>query len=441
VDEEEARRIAEASVLRLEQELSLALSGDEEDEPGARSIWRPYRGGAERETPDTDTGVPIDELSLQLQALLRVPEGFHLHPKLQRQLQLRREMAEGRRALDWAAGEALAFATLLSEGTHVRLSGQDSQRGTYSHRHAVLHDAVDGSTHVPLRGLGPGQARFSAWNSPLSETGVLAFDWGYSLDMPEALVIWEAQFGDFANVAQVVIDQFIASAEQKWNRLSGLALLLPHGCEGQGPERSSARLERFLASAAKDNMQVVSPTTPAQLFHLLRRQVLRPLRKPLVVMAPKGLLRHPAAVSPLADLAQGRFQRVLPDASGTPAVGARLLLLCTGKVYYDLLAAREERAAREAHVVRLEQLYPFPDRELAEVLSAYPTGLAVTWVQEEPRNMGAWSFLRLAAPAETWGRRAVRCVARGESASPASGSAAAHRAEQARLIEKALTVW
>jgi 2-oxoglutarate dehydrogenase E1 component len=441
VSDEEAQRIAERSVLRLEEGLGLAGSGEEEDESEVRSIWQPYAGGADRDTAEADTGVPIDELSLQLQALLRVPEGFHVHPRLVPLMQQRQEMAVGRCPLDWAAGEALAFATLLSEGTHVRLSGQDSQRGTFTHRHAVLHDVVDGKSHVPLHGLGRGQARFSAWNSPLSETAVLAFDWGYSLDTPEALVLWEAQFGDFANVAQAVVDQFITSAEQKWNRLSGLTLLLPHGFEGQGPEQSSARLERFLASAARDNIQVASPTTPAQIFHLLRRQVIRPLRKPLVVMAPKSLLRHPAVVSPLTDLASGRFQRVLPDASGTKAEDARLLLLCTGKVYYDLVAAREERHASDAHVLRLEQLYPFPERELAEALSLYPPGLAVTWVQEEPRNMGAWSFLRLAAPGETWSKRQVRCVARSESASPATGSAAAHRAEQARLIEKAFTVW
>jgi 2-oxoglutarate dehydrogenase E1 component len=441
VSAEEAQQIAESSVRRLEEELGAALSDEEVDEPELRSIWRPYAGGADRDTPDVDTGVVIDELSLQLQALLRVPEGFSVHPKLLRLMQQRREMAEGKRALDWAAGEALAFATLLSEGTHVRLSGQDSQRGTFTHRHAVLHDVVTGATHVPLHGLGRGQARFSVWNSPVSETAVLGFDWGYSLDTPEALVIWEAQFGDFANVAQAVIDQFVTSAEQKWNRLSGLVLLLPHGFEGQGPEHSSARLERFLASAARDNVQVVSPTTPAQIFHALRRQVVRPLRKPLVVMAPKSLLRHPAAVSPLIDLSRGSFQRVIPDASGTPAADARRLLLCAGKVYYDLVKAREERLATDTHILRLEQLYPFPDRELAEALSVYPPGLAVTWVQEEPRNMGAWSFLRLAAPGEAWGKRQVRCVARAESASPATGSASAHRAEQSRLIEKAFAVW
>jgi 2-oxoglutarate dehydrogenase E1 component len=320
----------------------------------------------------------------------------------------------------------------------VRLSGQDAARGTFAHRHAVLHDQHDGRAHVPLQHVQERQARFSVWNSPLTETAVLGFDWGYSLDTPEALVVWEAQFGDFANVAQVIIDQFICSAEQKWGRLSALAMLLPHGFEGQGPEHSSARLERFLGLAARDNVQVIVPTTPAQIFHALRRQVRRPWRKPLVVMSPKSLLRHPAAVSSLSDLASGRFQRLLADGSGTPAAQVRTLLLCSGKIYYELLRARGARQATDVHVVRLEQLYPVPDRELQELLRAYPERTELVWVQEEPRNMGAWTFLRLLAGKDFWGGRRVRCVAREESASPAAGSVASHEREQRALVEHAL---
>jgi 2-oxoglutarate dehydrogenase E1 component len=438
ISDAEAVEIQARSVGRLEEELRRAEAGERPDEPEVRSIWAPYRGGPERETPDVDTAVSPETLVGLLESLARLPEGFRPHPKLARLLEQRREMAAGRRPLDWGAGEALGFASLLVEGAHVRLSGQDAERGTFSHRHAVLHGHENAERHVPLQQLQPGQARFSVWNSPLSETGVLGFDWGYSLDVPEALVVWEAQFGDFANVAQVMIDQFVTSAEQKWGRLSGLVLLLPHGFEGQGPEHSSARLERFLGQAARDNVQVVSPTTPAQIFHALRRQVRRAWRKPLVVMSPKSLLRHPAAVSSLDELATGRFRKVMPDGSGSDPAGARKLLLCTGKVYYDLAAARDERQAGDVHVVRLEQLYPEPAAELASLLSGYPESTRLVWVQEEPRNMGAWTFLRLLAEKGFWQGRAVECVAREESASPATGSSAAHKREQAGLVEAAL---
>jgi 2-oxoglutarate dehydrogenase E1 component len=276
------------------------------------------------------------------------------------------------------------------------------------------------------------------WNSPLTEVAVLGFDWGYSLDVPEALVVWEAQFGDFANVGQVIIDQFLSSAEQKWGRLSGLTLLLPHGFEGQGPEHSSARLERFLGLAARDNIQVIVPTTPAQVFHALRRQVRRSWRKPLVVMSPKSLLRHPSAVSSLDELGAGRFQRLLADESGTPPERVDKLLLCSGKIYYELQKTRDERKTGPVHVVRVEQLYPFPELELQRLLAGYPQATSLVWVQEEPRNMGAWGFLRLLAAKEFWGGRRVRCVARDESASPATGSLAAHKREQQALVEHAV---
>jgi len=438
IGDDEAAQVAERSVRRLDEELKHAEAGLRPDEPEVQSIWAPYKGGRDSEAPVVETGVARATLERLLEAQTLVPEGFHLHPKLAKLMEQRREMARGARALDWGAGEALALASLLVEGTHVRLSGQDAQRGTFSHRHAVLHDFESGRPHVPLQHLQQGQARFSAWNSPLSETGVLGFDWGYSLDVPEALVIWEAQFGDFANVAQAIIDQFLTSAEQKWGRLSGLVLLLPHGFEGQGPEHSSARLERFLGQAARDNIQIVCPTTPAQIFHALRRQVRRAWRKPLVVMSPKSLLRHPQAVSSLDELAAGRFRRLIPDVSGSEPEQVRNLVLCTGKLYYELAAARDQQKSADVHVVRLEQLYPLPEHELKPLLARYPASTQIVWAQEEPRNMGAWTFLRLLAGREFWHGRRIKCVAREESASPATGSAAAHKHEQARLVELAL---
>jgi 2-oxoglutarate dehydrogenase E1 component len=438
IQDAEAETIVAESTSRLEKALEDASAGA----PGAEeaevtSIWAPYRGGPHDEALEVDTGVSPDVLARLLQAQAAVPAGFQPHPKLGKLLEQRVEMAAGARPLDWAAAESLAFATLLSEGTPVRLSGQDAQRGTFTHRHAVLHDVENGATHVPLAHVAERQARFEVWNSPLSETGVLGFDWGYSLDTPEALAIWEAQFGDFVNVAQVVIDQFLCSAEQKWSRLSSLVLLLPHGFEGQGPEHSSARLERFLSQAAQDNIQVAVPTTPAQIFHLLRRQVRRTWRKPLIVMSPKSLLRHPSAISRLADLADGRFRAVLPDGSGTPPAQARRLLLCSGKVYYDLARARGERSRSDVHIVRVEQLYPFPKASLLDLLAAYPKSVELRWVQEEPLNMGAWPFLRLRADG-VWAGRPMGCIARPESASPAAGSANAHKREQAMLLDAAL---
>jgi 2-oxoglutarate dehydrogenase E1 component len=438
VSREQADAIAKESLRRLEDELQHAETGAPVDEPEVRSIWQPYRGGSERDVPDVETGVAPATLAQLLRAQSQVPADFRPHAKVARLLEQRREMAEGRRPLDWGAAEALAFASLLAEGAHVRLSGQDVGRGTFAHRHAVLHDQLDGREYVPLQHLSPAQARFSVWNSPLTEVAVLGFDWGYSLDVPEALVVWEAQFGDFANVGQVIIDQFLSSAEQKWGRLSGLTLLLPHGFEGQGPEHSSARLERFLGLAARDNIQVIVPTTPAQVFHALRRQVRRSWRKPLVVMSPKSLLRHPSAVSSLDELGAGRFQRLLADESGTPPERVDKLLLCSGKIYYELQKTRDERKTGPVHVVRVEQLYPFPELELQRLLAGYPQATSLVWVQEEPRNMGAWGFLRLLAAKEFWGGRRVRCVARDESASPATGSLAAHKREQQALVEHAV---
>jgi 2-oxoglutarate dehydrogenase E1 component len=441
VTAEEAAEIVEASRARLEAGL-VESKNDAYELRGAAAgagLWSPYRGGPDGESEDVDTGVPRDELASLLDGLTCVPEGFNTHKKIERLFRSRREMARGNTPLDWGAAEALAFATLAKSGARIRLSGQDVERGTFGHRHSVLHDTKTGESYVPLAHVSDEQAPFEVYNSPLSETSVLGFDYGYSLDYPDGLIIWEAQFGDFANGAQVIIDQFISSSEDKWRRLTSIVMLLPHGFEGQGPEHSSARLERFLMMSAEDNMQIVNPTTPAQIFHCLRRQVVRPWRKPLVVMSPKSLLRNPLAVSSLDDLATGRYQRVIPDDSVDPKAVWRVLL-CSGKIYYDLLAARDEAGMKDVALIRLEQYYPLPLEQLGCVLAPYPKKAPVIWVQEEPVNMGAWPFLRLRLSDWMQGRRshALACFSRPESASPATGSAAMHKIEQKELIERAL---
>ena len=389
--------------------------------------WAAYRSGA---ADPVDTSVPRAELAQLLRALNRVPDGYQVHPKLLRLFKLREEQAAGERPLDWAAGELLAYATLVTHGCRVRLSGQDAKRGTFSHRHAVLFDFQNGAEYCPLARLAPDQAPFEAYNSLLSEAAVLGFEYGYSLDYPDALVIWEAQFGDFANGAQVHIDNFLVSGQAKWNRYSGLVLMLPHGYEGQGPEHSSARIERFLQLSAQGNIQCVSCTTPAQIFHVLRRQMLRKVRVPLVLFTPKSLLRHPGAVSSLADLATGAFQPVIGDGEGRGRV-----VLCSGKVYYDLVAARETRGATtDIALVRVEEVYPFPLARIREELARHP-GAEVVWCQEEPRNMGPWPFVALElAEAEL----RVRYAGRVASASTATGFARRHQREQAALVAEAL---
>ncbi len=419
----------------LEQELSAARSDDYTAQYQAfEGLWEGYSGGLDEDMPEVDTGVAPERLAELIRAQNEFPEGFQTHPKLKRLLGNKLEMAEGNRPLDWAAGEMLAYATLATSGVRVRLSGQDALRGTFVHRHAALFDVETGEPYIPLQHLEPEQAPVEIYNSPLSETGVLGFEYGYSLDVPDGLVIWEAQFGDFVNAGQVIIDQFIASGEEKWRRLSGITMLLPHGFEGSGPEHSSARLERFLQLCAEDNMQVAYPTTPAQMFHLLRRQVLRPWRKPLVIMTPKSLLRHPQAVSSLGDLATGTFQRVIPDAD---AKHVKRVLLCSGKVYYDLLAERGDD--RDTALVRLEQLYPLSERELNAALAPYPADVPIAWVQEEPENMGAWRYLRVAFGDRLFSHPFLG-VCRPASASPATGSSSAHKLEQRDLLHAAFSV-
>ncbi len=438
ISREEADAIAEALRERLEQELSAVHEPLVQPPPrkgGLGEIWQRYRGGPDGGVPEVETGVPKPRLIELLNKLCELPEGFHPHRKIVRFLENRRKMAREEKPLDWATAEALAFATLAVEGTRVRVTGQDTARGTFSQRHATLFDVETGEPYTPLEHLAPDQAPVEIRNSPLSESGVLGFEYGYSIAYPDALVAWEAQFGDFANVAAPIIDQFIASAEDKWNSLSGLVLLLPHGFEGQGPEHSSARVERFLQLCAEDNMQVVNPTTPAQYFHVLRRQVLRPWRKPLVVLTPKSLLRHPRCVSTLDDLASGYFRRILPDTM--PATDRiRRILLCSGKIWYELSERREQLGIDDVALIRIEQYFPLARKLLEETLAPYPESAEVVWVQEEPRNMGAWSYLR-ARFGERLAERPLRCVSRPASASPATGSPGSHKLEQERLLQQA----
>jgi len=388
--------------------------------------WAPYQGGKYDSAFEVDSGVPADRLRAIAERTVEVPHDFRLHPKVHKLLEQRREMGQGKRPVDWATAEALAFGSLLGEGTRIRFTGQDVRRGTFNQRHAVLHDMETGREYCALSRLG----RFDCFDSVLSETAVLGFEYGYSRDYPEALVLWEAQFGDFANGAQIIIDQFVAAGEDKWRLLSGLVLLLPHGYEGQGPEHSSARMERFLQLAGEDNLQICQPSSAAQYFHLLRRQVLRTWRKPLVVFTPKSMLRTPGTGSAIEELTQGRFKPVLPEVSLFPA---KRILVCSGKIGHELREERRRFQDASTAIVTVEQLYPFPEKELAAELERHGQAREIVWVQEEPANMGALTFVvpRLELIA---GRRPVRTIKRSASASPATGSAKAHALEQNALL-------
>jgi len=391
------------------------------------------------------TGVPVDRLKEVGQALTHIPDNFNVNPKISRQLKSKAKMFETGEGIDWATGEALAFGTLLLEGHPVRLSGQDSERGTFSQRHSVITDQMNEDKHTPLNNLRFGQAPFEVLNSPLSEAGVLGFEYGYSLAEPGMLVLWEAQFGDFANGAQVIIDQFISSGEAKWLRMCGLVMLLPHGYEGQGPEHSSARLERYLQLCAEDNMQVCNCTTPANYFHVLRRQIHRDFRKPLVLMTPKSLLRHKLAVSKLDEMGEGTtFHRVLWD-EGSPGPDSKIkqVVFCSGKVYYDLQEERDKRGIKDVYILRLEQLYPYPKKALTNELTRFPDA-QIVWCQEEPKNMGSWTYIHepLVDHLVEMGRSdtRVRYAGRAAAASPATGLAKKHVIEQAALVDEALTI-
>jgi len=372
-------------------------------------------------------------------SLTRVPEGFELHPRVARIIDDRRRMYAGDMPLDWGAAETLAYATLLAGGFHIRLTGQDSARGTFFHRHAVLHDQVSGRVHVPLEHLDDQKTRFRVTDSTLSEEAVLGFEYGFSTADPDTLVIWEGQFGDFVNGAQVVIDQFITSGEAKWGRLSGITLFLPHGYEGQGPEHSSARLERFLQLSAEMNCQVCVPSTPAQMFHLLRRQMLRALRKPLIVMTPKSLLRYKHSTSTMAELVEGQFHNLIDEQDPIPPAGVRRLVLCSGKVYYDLLEQRRADKAGDVALVRIEQLYPFPADEYQSIIDRYANAREVVWCQEEPQNQGAWYQIRHRLQAALGHNHTLHYAGRDSAAAPATGVHALHLKEQQALVQAALS--
>ncbi|MFB9885020.1 2-oxoglutarate dehydrogenase E1 component [Balneatrix alpica] len=401
--------------------------------------WKPYLG--HEWTAKCDTRVDIKLLQELGEKLCQVPENFVVQRQVGKVLDDRRLMSAGAMPVNWGHAELLAYASSLHQGHPIRLTGQDVGRGTFSHRHAVLHNQKDGSTYVALQNLSDNQPRFTIHDSLLSEEAVLAFEYGYSTTMPNVLVIWEAQFGDFANGAQVVIDQFITSGETKWGRLCGLTMLLPHGYEGQGPEHSSARLERFLQLCAEHNIQVCVPTTPAQVFHMLRRQVIRPLRKPLVVMSPKSLLRHKQAVSSLEELANGSFQTVIPEVAEQDKSKVKRLVMCSGKVYYDLLNKRDAEGRDDVAIIRIEQLYPFPEDDLGEVMGQYPNLESIVWCQEEPMNQGAWycsqhhmrNVIRRLFPGQD-----LIGVGRPHSASPAVGYTSVHLEEQEKLVNDAI---
>jgi 2-oxoglutarate dehydrogenase E1 component len=387
--------------------------------------------------PAGETGVGMEMLRKVAYGLSVIPDGFRLHPKLLSFVAKRRELVDGDPSVDWSYAEALAFGTLVYEGTPVRLSGQDCARGTFSQRHAILSDIETGKQYIPLKNISGDQAQFEVFDSLLSEAAVLGFEFGYSVADPLALVLWEAQFGDFANGAQIIIDNFIASSESKWQQPCDLVLLLPHGFEGQGPEHSSARLERFLTLCAQDNMRVCSPTTASQYFHLLRRQVRDAKRIPLVVMTPKSILRHPKAASRPQDLADGQFDLVLDDPTILDKQSVRRVLLCAGKVYYDLLAEQENRKTVQIAIIRVEQLYPFPEWNLSRVLGTFERLKEICWVQEEPQNMGAWGFIGKHIASTFPFAWDFRYIGRPESASPAPGSFKAFRKEQDSLISAA----
>ncbi|MGI9229897.1 MAG: 2-oxoglutarate dehydrogenase E1 component [Gammaproteobacteria bacterium] len=388
----------------------------------------------------TDTKVAPDTIAQLTEILTTVPEHFDLHPTVARIMRNRRKMGAGEQEMDWGFAENLAYAALLREGYPIRISGQDSGRGTFFHRHAVIHNQQDGDKFLPLQHIREEQPSFLVINSILSEEAVLAFEYGYSASEPNALVIWEAQFGDFANGAQVVFDQFISSCEAKWGRYCGLTVLLPHGYDGQGPEHSSARLERFLQLCAQENMQVCYPSTPAQMFHMLRRQMLRPYRKPLIVMSPKSLLRHKLSTSGLDELSHGQFQLTIDEIDDLDKSRVTRLLICSGKVYFDLLAARRENQLENIAITRIEQLFPFPASEMKAIIDSYSNATEVVWVQEEPRNQGSWYYIQSS-------RTIMGClseqhtfsyVGRAYSASPAAGYVSLHQKQQNQLIEEAL---
>jgi 2-oxoglutarate dehydrogenase E1 component len=429
-----------AEQIRAEYEREQSKAREAKKSPHLRKLpdyWSPYKRGRYDPSLEVDTGVPLEKLAEISDALCRVPEGFHVHPKIVKLLDQRAEMGRGKRAVDYGFAEALAFGSLLLEGNPVRLTGQDTQRGTFNQRHAVLVDTQTEEEYLSLAHLVEGGPFCEIANSPLSEAACVGFEYGFSRDYPEALVAWEAQFGDFVNGAQVIIDQFISAGEDKWDLPSGLVMLLPHGYEGQGPEHSSARIERFLQLAGEDNIQICQPSTAAQYFHMLRRQVRRPWRKPLIVFTPKSMLRHPDASSQIQEFAEPRFLPLIPDRE---IQDAKRILIASGKVGHELRAERKRRNDTETAIFFLEQFYPLPRLDITAAITAHPNAREIIWVQEEPRNMGGFFYVvpRLESLAKALGLR-LRSVKRSSSASPATGSAKAHELEQKTLLALAFT--
>jgi 2-oxoglutarate dehydrogenase E1 component len=430
---------SKADAIKAEFEAAQSKAKSIKQKPLLRELpkyWDGYFGGLYKPEYEVETGLPQEELSELTARLTTYPDGFHIHPKVKKLLEQRAEMGTGKRAVDYGMAEALAFASLVKTGVPVRMSGQDSRRGTFNQRHSVLIDIENENEFVPLENIAADQARCEIYNSTLSEAGVLGFEYGYSRDYPETLVLWEAQFGDFVNVAQAIIDQFISAGEAKWNLLSGLVMLLPHGYEGQGPEHSSARIERFIQLAAKHNIQIAQPSNAAQYFHLLRRQALRHWRKPLIVFTPKSMLRHADASSPIEDFMQKNFLNVIPD---TEVGEADRILICTGKIGHELQAERKRRKDTSTAIVFLEQLYPFPEEEVVAEFDRHGKTADIVWVQEEPANMGAL-FNMLTRLKRIAGDRPVLSVKRSSSPSPATGSAKAHEVEQKTLLTLAFTI-
>ena len=400
--------------------------------------WAPYLNHEWDESYKSTVDIKrLTDLAVKVST---IPEGVVAQSRVEKIYADRAEMAKGEKLLDWGAAETLAYATLVDEGVPVRLSGEDAGRGTFFHRHAVIHNQTNGSVYVPLQNIHNGQGVFNVWDSVLTENAVLAFEYGYATTEPRALTIWEAQFGDFANCAQVVIDQFISSGEQKWGRMCGLVMLLPHGYEGQGPEHSSARLERYLQLCADQNMQVCVPSTPAQVYHMLRRQALRGMRRPLIVMSPKSLLRHPLAVSSMEELANGTFEPVIGEIDEINPKNVKRVVMCSGKVYYDLLEQRRKNEQTDVAIVRIEQLYPFPHDDIQKALSQFSHVKDFVWCQEEPLNQGAWYCsqhnFREAIPAGA----TLRYAGRAASSSPAVGYTSVHQEQQKALVNDALNI-
>src|SRR4029077_5121233 len=427
-----------AAEVKAEYEAGQKNAGSITRKPTMRDLpryWDTYFGGRHEAEYEKETGVSSEELTELTAKLTSYPTGFHIHPKVKKLLEQRAEMGAGKRDVDYGMAEALAFGSLVKQSIPIRMSGQDSRRGTFNQRHSVLLDIENEQEFVPLQNIASGQARCEIYNSTLSEAGEMGFEYGYSRDYPEALVLWEAQFGDFANVAQAVIDQFVCAGEDKWGLLSGLVLLLPHGYEGQGPEHSSARIERFLQLAARDNFQICQPSNAGQYFHLLRRQALRHWRKPLVVFTPKSMLRPPDACSPIEDFTHQRFLPVIPDSE---VADAKRILVCTGKIGHELRMERKKRKDENTAIVFLDQLSPFPEAELHVAIDQHSAAREVVWVQEEPANMGPL-FYTLPRLRHIAGERAVLSVKRSASPSPSTGSAGAHEVEQKTLLALAFS--